>query len=135
MDAENAAHGAGINWASGIMCVLFHNTVSIAKRHNDASSLGLLFVTLRPIGVNFGAAFLCTRPEAALQVTAKHGDIHRCLLARGCIEAMLTMAVTGVGRHASWMTDRLPPHTSAIASKNPPVREFQIPATYSFPVW
>ena len=28
-----------------------------------------------------------------------------------------------------------PPRINVIASKNPPVREFQIPAVYLFPVW
>jgi len=32
-------------------------------------------------------------------------------------------------------TNPLPPNASEVALKNPLVREFQIPAAYSFPVW
>ena len=45
------------------------------------------------------------------------------------------MAATGVGCHASRITDRRPLRSNAIEPKNLPVQEFQIPMVYLFPVW
>ena len=59
--------------------------------------------------------------------------------------AGIRMANAGTGFLAPFYLTQIPeitsgviakwPNTSAIAPKNPPALEFQIPAAYSFPVW